>query len=139
MSVEGLSHITLIVADLERMAKLMTDVLDAKVTYVSGDNTFSRSREMFFDVGGVWVAVMEGPSLPTRTYNHIAFKIAEDDFEMYLERIRLIGAELQPPRPRVEGEGRSIYFHDFDNHLFELHTGTLAARLARYAKGVSPI
>jgi hypothetical protein len=35
----------------------------------------------------------------------------------------------------VEGEGQSLYFYDFDNHLFELHTGTLAQRLARYAQG----
>jgi fosfomycin resistance protein FosX len=137
MSIEGLSHITLIVSDLARMAKLLSEVFGANVTYASGDDTFSHSREMFFDVGGVWVAVMEGPSLPTRTYNHIAFKIAEDDFEMYLERVRLSGAELQLPRARVIGEGRSIYFHDFDNHLFELHTGTLATRLARYARGHS--
>ena len=43
--------------------------------------------------------------------------------------------DLLPPRPRVEGEGRSLYFYGPDNHLFELHTGTLAERLARYAKG----
>ncbi|MGL4976050.1 MAG: FosX/FosE/FosI family fosfomycin resistance thiol transferase, partial [Bosea sp. (in: a-proteobacteria)] len=35
-------------------------------------------------------------------------------------------------------EGRSIDFPDFDNHHFELHTGTLAVRLARYAKGKVP-
>jgi hypothetical protein len=34
--------------------------------------------------------------------------------------------------PRVEGEGESQYFYDFDNNLFELHTGTLAQRLQRY-------
>ncbi len=32
----------------------------------------------------------------------------------------------------MAGEGRSLYFHDHDNHLFELHTGTLEERLARY-------
>ena len=50
-------------------------------------------------------------------------------------RIEALGLDLRPPRPRVPGEGRSIYFHDEDNHLFELHTGTLEERLARYAKG----
>ena len=44
-----------------------------------------------------------------------------------------VGAELAPERPRVTGEGRSIYFYDFDNHLFELHTGTLSERLACYS------
>jgi hypothetical protein len=34
----------------------------------------------------------------------------------------------------VEGEGMSLYFYDYDNNLFELHTGTLEQRLARYAQ-----
>ncbi len=137
MPVEGLSHITLIVSDLERMAKLMRDVLGATITYTSGDETFSHAREMFFDVGGVWVAVMQGEPLPSRTYNHIAFKIPDAEFDDFLLRVRDVGVDMREPRARVEGEGRSIYFHDFDNHLFELHTGTLSARLARYARGAS--
>ena len=36
----------------------------------------------------------------------------------------------------IEGEGRSIYFYDYDNHMFELHTGTLDERLERYEKGL---
>ncbi len=37
-------------------------------------------------------------------------------------------------RSRVEGEGRSLYFYDYDNHLFELHTGTLFQRLQKYLR-----
>ena len=132
--IEGLSHMTFVVRDLDRMTAIMTGVLGARETYASGDKTFSRSREKFFDLAGLWIAVMEGEPLPGRTYNHVAFKIAEDDFDAYVTRIEEAGLEFEPPRPRVEGEGRSIYFYDHDNHLFELHTGTLDARLARYAR-----
>ncbi|MDE2446659.1 MAG: FosX/FosE/FosI family fosfomycin resistance thiol transferase, partial [Alphaproteobacteria bacterium] len=56
-----------------------------------------------------------------------------------LERARAaiirLGLEMKPSRPRVEGEGQSLYFYTYDNHLFELHTGTLEERLARYARG----
>ncbi len=135
MPVEGLSHLTLIVSDLERMATLLRDVFEARQLYASGSDTFSHSSEMFFDIGGVWVAIMEGEALPTRTYNHVAFKIADADFDAYLSRVKAAGVDMREPRARAEGEGRSLYFHDFDNHLFELHTGTLSGRLARYAEG----
>lgn len=29
-------------------------------------------------------------------------------------------------------EGDSLYFYDYDNHLFEIHTGTLEKRLYKY-------
>lgn len=134
MPVEGLSHITLIVADLARTARLLADVLDARQIYSSGNRMFSTAPEMFFDVGGVWLAIMEGEPLPQRSDNHVAFKIPDAAFDAYLARVRAAGVAMREPRTRVPGEGRSIYCHDFDNHLFELHTGTLSERLERYAK-----
>ena len=51
------------------------------------------------------------------------------------QAIRDLGLEVLSPRSRVEGEGQSIYFYDDDNHLLELHSGTLEQRLDRYAQG----
>ena len=135
--VRGLSHMTFIVRDLDRMETVLTEVIGARKVYDSGDETFSVSRERFFLAGDedLWIAVMEGEPLPVRSYNHIAFKIDEADYEPLLARIRALGLELKESRPRVGGEGRSIYFYDDDNHMFELHTGTLAERLERYAQG----
>ena len=130
--VEGISHLTFIVKDLELATKFFKQIFTAEEVYSSGDNTFSVSREKFFLIGGQWIAIMEGESLPTRTYNHVAFKIPEGDFETYESRVRQLGVDFKPPRPRIEGEGRSLYFYDFDNHLFEMHTGTLSQRLRRY-------
>ena len=133
--IEGLSHMTFIVRDLERMAAILTGVFDAREVYSSGAETFSTAREKFFQIGTLWIAIMEGEPLPSRTYNHVAFKIQESEFEAYEATIKALGLEIHRPRPRVAGEGRSIYFHDNDNYLFELHTGTLAGRLKRYASG----
>lgn len=133
--IEGISHVTFMVRDLEKAARFFTEIFSAREVYSSGDRTFSTAREKFFIVGGVWIAVMEGEPPCARGYAHTAFKIAEADFEACLARVRALGVDMLPPRPRVEGEGRSLYFYDFDNHLFELHTGTLSERLARYAKG----
>jgi catechol 2,3-dioxygenase-like lactoylglutathione lyase family enzyme len=133
--IEGLSHITLITRDLERMSAVVAQVLDGREVYSSGDDTFSLSRERFFVVGGQWIAIMEGESLAERTYNHVAFKIAPDEVNAYRRRIEALGLSVRESRPRVEGEGHSLYFYDDDNHLFELHTGTLEERLERYRKG----
>ncbi|MET0568337.1 MAG: FosX/FosE/FosI family fosfomycin resistance hydrolase [Hyphomicrobiaceae bacterium] len=133
--IEGLSHLTFIVRDLERMSRLIVDVLGGREVYSSGDRTFSIAREKFFVAGGLWIAIMEGEPLSERTYNHVAFKVREQDLDKLKHKIATLGLEMRESRPRVEGEGASIYFHDWDNHLFELHTGTLDDRLQRYAEG----
>jgi fosfomycin resistance protein FosX len=133
--IQGLSHLTFIVRDLEKMGRIVTEVLGGEEVYSSGEKTFSMSREKFFEVGGLWIAIMEGESLPTRTYNHVAFKLSDEQFEKAKAAIERLGLDVKPPRPRVDGEGQSLYFHDHDNHLFELHTGTLEERVQRYSKG----
>lgn len=129
----GISHITLIVKDLERAGAFLQTVFGAREVYASGERQFSLSREMFFLIHDTWLCIMEGEPPAERSYQHIAFQIAEADLEAYRAKAIAAGAELRPDRPRVDGEGRSMYFYDFDNHLFELHAGTLETRLERYA------
>ena len=132
--IQALSHMTFIVKSLDKMENLLVKVFDACKVYDSGDKLFSLSRERFFLIGDIWIAIMEGESLSSKTYNHIAFKINEDDIDNYLERIRSMGLEASLGRSRVKGEGLSIYFYDYDNHMFELHTGNLQERLERYER-----
>ena len=132
MTIRGVSHLTFIVRDLERTSELFRQALGASEVYDSGDRQFSLSREKFFLLGGTWLAFMEGePS--GRSYRHVAFEVAEEDLPAFERRLSALAVEIRPPRPRVEGEGRSLYFYDYDNNLFELHTGTLAQRLERYS------
>ena len=128
----GISHLTFIVRDLERMAKLLCDGLGAREVYDSADQNHSLSREKFFLLGGVWIAAMEGEPTPQRSYQHVAFAVTGDELARYRVHLEALGVEIRPPRHRIEGEGESLYFYDFDNHLFELHTGTLEQRLTRY-------
>ena len=83
MAIKGLSHITLVCADLDRMEEVLVKVLRARRVYDSGTDTFSVSEERFFIVGeanpydeldGVWMAVMKGDPLDQRSYNHIGSK-----------------------------------------------------------------
>ena len=77
---------------------------------------------------------MESEPLSERSYNHVAFEVSDSEYDEYVSRIVQLGMEVKPGRNRVEGESRSIYFYDYDNHLFELHTGTLQDRLLKYSK-----
>lgn len=132
MVIEGISHVTFLVRDLDRMATFLCEGLEAEEVYDSQGRNFSISREKFFVLGGVWIAAMEGEPLGERSYQHLAFKVSEQALPLFEQRLRMLGVEIKPPRPRVEGEGASLYFYDFDDHLFELHTGKLEDRLARY-------
>ena len=133
MSIAGISHLTFLVRDLERTARLLVDGLGAREVYDSGERTHSLSPEKFFVLGGIWLVAMEGEPPAERSYRHVAFQVDAEDLPGYRTRLERLGVEIRPPRPRSEGEGESLYFHDFDNHLFELHAGTLDARLAAYA------
>ena len=102
--------------DLALASKFFRTIFDAKEVYSSGDKQFSLLQEMFFLIGDVWV----GDALYEQTYNHRAFKISEEHFQLYLDRINSLALTIRTEPPRVLGEGRSVYFYDFDNHLFEL-------------------
>lgn len=130
--IEGISHLTFVVKDLELASVFFRFVFDAQEIYSSEDETFSLAREKFLLINDQWIVIMEGDSLSHRTYNHVAFKIKDEEFNIYESKIRALRLDLKSPRPRVEGEGRSLYFYDYDNHLFELHTGSLSERLSLY-------
>ncbi|MBS3904747.1 MAG: FosX/FosE/FosI family fosfomycin resistance hydrolase [Simkania sp.] len=128
---KGVSHITLLCKDLEKSAQLFSELFDAVEVYSSENRKFSISREKFLLIGDLWIALMEGPVL-ARSYNHIAFHVVEADLPLFESKIHELGLEVRPSRSRDPQEGRSIYFYDYDNHLFELHTGDLATRLNYY-------
>ncbi len=132
--IEGVSHITFIVRDLDKTTHLFKSLLDAKEVYDSGEKTHSLYKERFFLIGDQWIAVMEDANIINRTYHHVAFKIKDSDVDNYLEKIKELSLELKASRARIPGEGYSIYFYDYDNNLFELHTETLEERLSTYSK-----
>lgn len=132
MSIQGISHITFMVRDLARMTRFLCEGLGAQQVYDSAEQNFSIARERFFVLGGVWFAAMEGEPPSEPSYQHVAFSVTAEDLPEYERRLRALGVEIKVPRPRVTGEGESLYFYDFDRHLFELHTGNLTQRLALY-------
>lgn len=130
--IERISHITFVVEDLERTSKIFEYVFNGELIYSSGAKEYSLSKEKFYLIGNQWLVIMQGEKLASKSYNHIAFKIDEKDFNLYKSRVQDLGLEIKQSRNRIKGEGQSLYFYDYDNHLFELHTGTLNERLQEY-------
>src|SRR5579863_8532054 len=102
--IEGLSHITLICRNLEKTTHMLQEIFSAKEIYSSGEKTFSLSKEKFFNIAGVWFAIMEGESAH-KSYNHIALKVKENDIPYFSEKIQSIGLEILPGRSRNKAEG----------------------------------
>ncbi len=51
--ISGLSHITLIVKDLNKTTTFLREIFNAEEIYSSGDQTFSLSKEKFFLIAGL--------------------------------------------------------------------------------------
>ncbi len=132
---QKISHITLICQDIVKSSQLFCDLLGAEEVYSSDEHNFSISKEKFLLIGDLWIALMQGKPIE-RSYNHIAFHIAEDELACYEAKIQKYELSLLPGRPRDPREGQSIYFYDYDNHLFELHTGDLDSRLKFYQEEI---
>lgn len=131
--ISGISHITFLVNDLEKSSSLFRFVFDAQEIYSSDGKNFSLSDEKFFLVAGTWIALMKGPPRD-RSYQHVAFQVELEDIPIYRKRIEELGLEILPGRSRFKQEGESLYFYDYDNHLFELISGSLEERLDFYKK-----
>jgi hypothetical protein len=52
-----------------------------------------------------------GEPPPERSYQHVAFQVAAEVLPNLEKRLKALGVEIRPPRPRVEGEGESLYFY----------------------------
>ena len=126
-----LSHITLVCSDLEKTGLLLKKIFAAVEYYATQHQLYSLAREKFFKIGDLWLVIMEGTSID-RSYNHIAFQVDGSRFPWFRHELAKLGLEILPGRKRSPEEGDSIYFHDYDNHLFELHSGNLEKRLRYY-------
>jgi len=129
MQMQGINHITLSVANLERSIAFYQNALVAKLL-VTG------RKLAYFELCGIWLALNVQEDIPRTeihaSYTHIAFSVEAQQLPAWEKRLAEHGTTIEPSRPRDPRDGESIYFRDPDGHLLELHTGTLAERMAYY-------
>jgi catechol 2,3-dioxygenase-like lactoylglutathione lyase family enzyme len=107
-----IAHIALIVRDPARTAGFLRDLFDGPVvkrTDADGhDETFVR-------LGVTWFALVGADVTRERTGDHIAFRVAPETIAAIAGRLRSMGYEFI-----LSKSATSLYFFDFDNHVFEL-------------------
>jgi len=130
-TIKKLSHITLMCRDLNKSAKFLQKIFGAVEQYVTKERIYSIAPERFFKIGSLWIVIMQGAAA-TKTYNHIAFQVEAAKLSILHKRIVKLGLTILKGRKRKSGEGKSLYFYDYDNHLFELHSGNLTKRVKFY-------
>jgi catechol 2,3-dioxygenase-like lactoylglutathione lyase family enzyme len=107
-----IAHIALIVRDPARTAGLLRDLFEAPVL---GRTDADGHDETFVRLGVTWVALIGADVKRERTGDHIAFRIAREDIPSIAEKLKSMGCEFI-----LSKSGTSLYFFDFDDHVFEL-------------------
>jgi catechol 2,3-dioxygenase-like lactoylglutathione lyase family enzyme len=107
-----IAHIALIVQDPARTAGFLRDLFEVPVlrrTDAEGhDETFVR-------LGVTWFALIGADVRRERTGDHIAFRVARETIPSIADKLKSKGCEFI-----LSESGTSLYFFDFDNHVFEL-------------------
>ena len=111
-----IGHIALIVRDPGRTADLFASVLGAQVIADCPDN--GGHPQTFAKFGGVWFVLRQGEGPPCRNGDHIAFEVSRGLLRTCADKLATFDVEHFMAR-----EDTTLYFTDYDNHVFELDAG----------------
>ena len=127
MEVSGFSHVTIAVRDLPIALRFYADLLGMRLVHRG-------EHDAYLEWGSAWICLLEQPdagAVRLGGVDHVAFHIAEDAFPAAVALLQT--AQVPIVRgPVRRGPGWSINFLDPDGTQLELHTSTLAARMATW-------
>jgi catechol 2,3-dioxygenase-like lactoylglutathione lyase family enzyme len=117
----SIAHVALVVREPARTAELFRTLFECKIV---SRRDAEHHDETFVKLGDTWFALIQADIQRTRTGDHIAFKVSKETLEATAQKLEAL--QLEHIRAR---SGTSLYFFDYDNHVFELDTTTLEAEL----------
>ena len=127
MDVSGFSHVTISVLDLPVALQFYADLLGMRLVHRVG-------HDAYLEWGAAWICLLEQPDTTANRQSgvdHVAFHIAEDAFPAAVTLLQTAGVPIVRG-PIRRGLGWSVNFLDPDGTQLELHTSTLAARMATW-------
>lgn len=118
----SISHVALVVADPSRTALLFETLFSTRtVRRVDAEG----HDETFINLGNTWFLLAQATVERQRTGDHIAFHVTKEDLLATAEKLKAMNAEFILARSDT-----SLYFFDYDNHIFELDTTDVGSELA---------
>jgi len=118
---ESISYIALIVKDPARTAALFRDLFSARA--VEREDAEGH-LETFVNLGGIRIVLVAATVQRARTGDHIAFRATPEILEATAAKLQAMGREFIRAR-----SDRSLYFFDYDEHVFELDSEDLDEEL----------
>ncbi|TCM00759.1 VOC family protein [Sphingomonas sp. PP-CC-3G-468] len=115
--INGLNHVTLAFADVERSLAFYRDVLGCAVRAVWADGAY-------LEAGSLWLCLSRDEntrSSPHPDYSHIAFSVPDVDYVALSKRVTAEAIVWKENK----SEGASTYFLDPDGHKLEIHLGLI--------------
>jgi catechol 2,3-dioxygenase-like lactoylglutathione lyase family enzyme len=117
----SIGHVALVVREPARTAELFRTLFECKI--VSRRDAEGHD-ETFVKLGDTWFVLVSADIERARTGDHIAFKVSKETLEATAQKLAAL--QLEHIRAR---NSTSLYFFDYDNHVFELDTTDLEAEL----------
>ncbi len=118
---DKISHIALVVSDPARTAELFEHLFAVEIVHrIDSDG----HDETFFNLGKTWFLLAKADVKRERTGDHIAFHATKGILQTTLAKLKEMKLEFILARSDT-----SLYFFDYDNHVFELDTTDLESEI----------
>lgn len=125
-----IAHVALIVQDPARTAAFLRELFEAPVLERRDEDGHD---ETFIRLGVTWFALVKADVKRERTGDHVAFRVARESIQPCADKLKAKGHEFI-----LSKTGASLYFFDFDNHVFELDSSGEEQELDRLAAAANP-